>query len=53
VRFSALWPNGLKRLFYHSEVVAQAYIVPQFQGTGCQHESGTGKHDWGERTLKI
>ena len=53
VRFSAPSPNGLKRLFHHSEVVAHAYIVPQFQGTGYQHESGTGKNYQGERTLKI
>ena len=32
VRFSAPSPNDLKRLFHHSEVVAQAYIVSQFQG---------------------
>ena len=32
VRFSAPSPNGLKRLFHHSEVVAHAYIVPQFRG---------------------
>ena len=32
VRFSAPSPNGLKRLFYHSEVVAQVYIDPQLKG---------------------